>query len=545
MKMQVFLFVVLLNSIANADPFIFRDVAKDVGLTEPLKGMMGHSAAWGDVNGDGWIDLFVGTFTDRPDSDYIAGGAKGPVPNMLLLNQKGVFKKSPQKSIAWHGRAGGSAFADFDNDGRLDLYVSNNGRLGKDNLLYHNEGGGKLKVVTDQAGAPMHLPETARSIGVLDYDGDGLLDLFVLATVRKGHSLLFRNRGNMKFENSNAVPDDITGLGLAVGDLTGNGWPDIMVGGSNRLLVNMGKGQFREATEFQLGWEFRAEDVALSCGIAFGDIDRDGDLDMVIGSHTKRPWAEPIPLRVYLNQGSTIKKIVFEEITEKAGFKPLPMKTPHVEIRDFDNDGWPDIYAAIVIYRDGKTYPVIYRNQGEANGGLPKFQEEAFQHCRKFPGPEDYVPGAKSADFYDRLVANKKLMYFAPGPSGDFDNDGRLDLFLPSWFPRQASLLLKNETKSGNYVDVVIEGQGHLNLMGIGAMVRAYPAGKAHTVDNLIASEQISTAYGYTSGQPAVAHLGIADAASCDLVIELPFGKSTVVLKDVKANQRRTVTAGR
>ena len=131
----------------------------------------------GDVNGDGFLDLFVGTFADRDPKVYQQGGAKGPVLNQLLLQNKGRFELSEQKSIAWQGRATGSVFVDFDNDGLLDLYVTNNGHVGKNNLLYHNKGAGRFELVTDKAGAPLHQPETARGIAVLDFDGDGLLDL--------------------------------------------------------------------------------------------------------------------------------------------------------------------------------------------------------------------------------------------------------------------------------------------------------------------------------------------------------------------------------
>ncbi|MHC4178793.1 MAG: FG-GAP repeat domain-containing protein, partial [Planctomycetota bacterium] len=203
-------------------PYVFRDVAAEAGLPEPLKGAMAHAAAWGDLNGDGWIDLFVGTYADRPAANYIAGGASGPVPNRLLINRRGRFTLSDQKAIPRMGRASGSVLADLDNDGLADLYVANNGRLGKENLLYHNRGAGRMVDVTARAAAPLHLPETARSVGVLDFDGDGLLDLLVLGSVRRSQTLLFRNRGGMEFELSDAIPGDATGLGAAIGDLTGN-----------------------------------------------------------------------------------------------------------------------------------------------------------------------------------------------------------------------------------------------------------------------------------------------------------------------------------
>ena len=521
--------------------FRFRDVAKSSGLAKPLQGMMGHAAAWGDVNNDGWLDLFVGTFADRPAIKYRQGGATGPVPNLLLLNQRGKFQQSKQPSIAHKGRASGSVLADFDNDGKLDLYVANNGRLGKENKLYRNLGGGQFKDVTSQAGAPVQRPATARSATVLDFDGDGLLDLLVLATVNRGSTHLFRNRGAMRFEVSKAIPADAVGLGVAVGDLTGNGWPDVMIGGCNRLFVNLGRGRFREADELQLKSNFTREDDSSSCGIAFGDFDRDGKTDMLIGSHHKSPWKKPNSIRLFRNLGSSPTKVRMIEVTKQVGLLPYPMKVPHVEIRDFDNDGWPDLYTAVVTMRDGRIYPAIYRNRGSASGKLPQFTESAFVHRRDFPDKNDYVPGERSRSFYERLVRNRKVMYFAPGPSSDFDNDGRLDLFLPSWFPMFGSLLLRNETKSGNYLDVQVIGRRGVNRMGIGCVVRAYRSGKAGNPSSLLASEEISTGYGFCSAQAAVAHLGLGTQTVCDLVISLPHGKGRIVRRQVKANQRLRV----
>ena len=559
---------------AADSPFLFRDVATETGVAAATHGMMAHAAAWGDVDQDGQLDLFIGTFADRPLAVYQAGGVDGPVPNILLLQRNGRFVLSDNPAIAWKGRATGSVFVDFDNDRWPELYVSNNGNLGKDNLLYHNSRG-VLELANESAGAPVQLPETSRGVGVFDYDGDGLLDLLVLATVGKDDSMLFHNEGNMKFKQSKALPADLPGLGVAIGDITGNGWPDVFVGGSNRLFVNLGRGRFREAIELHGGappvrkkgkkgapvaaepevpvagglnfnWGFPAEDAAPSCGIALGDFDRDGKLDLLIGSHTKRPWAEPLPLRLFRNAGSTTDRIQFEEVTEQAGLRPLPMKTPHVEIRDFDNDGWPDLYTATVIYKDGKTYPAIYRNLGAKPGEVPRFEETAFVHRPDYPTEEDYHAKMPTGEFYDRLASGRKLMYFAPGPSSDFDGDGRLDLMLPNWFSTQPSMLLKNETPSGAWVDVTVNGADGINSDGIGSMVRAYPAGQSLVGGaGFVASEQIASGYGYACGQAPVAHLGLGSLKTCDVVVTLPHGKGQIVRRDVPVNSRLKIDASK
>lgn len=528
-----------------ASPFAFRDVAAETGVADALRGMMGHAAAWGDVDGDGRLDLFVGTFADRPVAEYVAGGADGPVPNRLLVQRNGRFTLSDEDTIGWLGRASGAVLADLDGDGRPDLYVSNNGRLGHQNRLYRNRGGGDFDDVTDAAGAPLHLPETSRSVAAADLDGDGRLELIVLGTVGRSETLIFRNLGGLRFEPWDAIPGDAHGLGLAVADATGNGWPDVFIGGGNRFFANLGGGRFREARELApvLDWGYDNEGDSPSCGAAFGDVDRDGDLDLLVGSHRKTPWTQPNPVRLFLNEGSTPERIRFREVTGEVGIAPCPMKVPHVEIRDFDNDGWPDLYTAFVTLRDGAVHPAIHRNLGLGPDGVPRFEETALRHRPDFPADADLAPGQRTAAFYDRLVANRRVMYFAPGPSADFDGDGRLDLFLCSWFPRFPSMLLRNETPGGVHLSVGVEaaaGSG-INRSGIGSVVRAYQEGRAGDPAALLATEPIVNAVGFCSSRPPIAHLGLGEVERCDLVVSLPGGRGEIVRRGVRAGGRITV----
>src|SRR5690606_15788646 len=145
----------------------------------------------------------------------------------------------------------------------------------------------------------------------------------------------------------------VPGLGVAVGDVNNDGWPDVMLvsrDGGNRLFLNDGRGNLRLWTpsEQLFEWTYTSGDDS-TCGVAFGDVNRDGLLDIVIGHHYKRPWLEPVPVRLYLNRGiDDAGSPKLEDITEASGLKPLTMKAPHVEIQDFDNDGWEDIYVSIV-----------------------------------------------------------------------------------------------------------------------------------------------------------------------------------------------------
>ena len=531
---------VLSCPVSAEDAFRFRDVLARQGI-DPIvnaRGFRTHAAAWGDVDGDGWIDLYVGTMG-------------GDEPATFFWNDKGRFTLMKQHPAAVRARAAGSVFVDFDNDGLLELYVSNHGGKRDDsvhgvpNMLLRALPDRRVKRVTD-SGATPHV--IGRGVGVLDYDGDGLLDLFVTTRPKPGQrSWLFRNAGNLKFEEASeaaGLPTNIHGLGVAVADLTGNGWPDFIVGGSNRVFLNRGNGTYREATELKplLDWSYEREDNTDSCGVCWGDINRDGRPDLAIAFHSKWPWSrDPRPVRLFLNQGCTVDKVSFKEVTREAGLEKLWMKAPHVELRDFDNDGWPDLLTSVMVYSaDGGHHPLIYRNPGTTAGGIPKFRQTALTHQPDFPRQQDRE--IAKADFYKNVSRDTRVFYFPLAPSGDFDNDGRLDLFLSRGEPKTPSLLLRNETPGGHWLDVTIRGTGRLNWQGIGTVVRAYKSGRLGDPASLLYSEEIAVGYGYAGGQPAVAHLGLGAESECDLEIVFPHGLGTTTRSGVKADNHLVIT---
>jgi hypothetical protein len=209
-----------------------------------------------------------------------------------------------------------------------------------------------------------------------------------------------------------------------------------------------------------------------------------------------------------------------------------------VEIQDFDNDGWPDIYTSIVKFRGEETHPVIFRGLGVQNG-LPKFTEYALA-VNEFPTETDRRE-ADVTKLFERMEKEHKIVYTAPGPSCDFDRDGRLDLFLANWWVKQRSLLLKNESAAGNWLQVAVEGKDGVNRQGIGAVVRVYPAGKFQDAASLWCAKEIAVGFGYASGQEALAHIGLGKMDTCDLEIILPHGKGRLERKGVSANQRLVV----
>ena len=541
--------------VSAAEPrFRFRDAGDEADLFPAVAGIKGHGAGWGDVDGDGWADLLVATF-DTAESK----------PCLFFRNDQGKFRRDEQPALRISARATGVVFADLDNDGDLDLYIGSmpaaaDSRLGQREghalagcSLLRNDGQGRFTNVSESSGA---CPAAfgGRSVAVLDYDGDGHLDLLVGEDPIPGYngsptrsSRLFRNPGNLRFEDASraaGIPEGIPGLGVAAGDVTNDGWPDIFLassGGGNVLLINDGTGKFREPAGARevFAWKDAIGDD-MCCGVAMADVNRDGLLDIVLGQHYSRPWAKPVANRLYLNRGVTAGSPRFEDVTERVGLVPLPLKSPHVEIQDFDNDGWPDIYASMVKYdNSGRPHPVIYRHLGLENG-LPKFQCDALA-VNDFPTADDLAVKS-TGKFFDKVVADHKAIYMAPGPTCDYNRDGRLDMMLPNWWAEDRSLLLANETPGGHWLDVAAKGPTGVNSQAIGARVHVYPAGKLGDASQLLASRDIAVGFGYASGQEAIAHIGLGELTECDVEVILPHGKGRIEKKRVRVDQRIAIT---
>jgi hypothetical protein len=338
-------------------------------------------------------------------------------------------------------------------------------------------------------------------------------------------------------------------LGVAVADVNNDGWPDIFLcsGKFNALFLNDGKGHFKEMPGSRQLFAYKGAGEQggdnMVCGVCFCDVNRDGLLDIVLGQHFATPWRETVPNKLFINRGIKDGVPIFEDVTEKAGLTALGMKSPHVEIQDFDNDGWPDIYFSTVKFKDGKPYPIIFRHQGIIRDGIPLFRDDAWA-VNDFPTAEDRTI-ADSGKMFEKVKKEKKVIYTAPGPSGDYDNDGRLDLFLPNWWPDHRSMLLRNETKGGNWLRVQVEGasrerqrpENAVNRMGIGSRVQIYAEGKLGQPTALLGCREIATGYGYASGQPAYAHFGLGTAQKVDVEVILPHGKGKLTHKGVAANR--------
>lgn len=479
-----------------AGPIAFEDVTDTAGLVGPLTGMHGHTAVWTDVNGDDRPDLYVGTFADSDAEEYAFRGATGASPDRLLVSDGAKFTVDESLPEAFT-RTSGGVTADLDGDGDLDMVVSRN--RDEDELeltssqVLENQGGSLVPA------GDLSLPDVfgGRSIGVLDYDRDGLYDLFIAEDHWvNGSSRLLHNDGGLSFSDATAeagIPDDVHGLGVATADFDGDGLTDIFVSGSNRLLLSDGPGRFSEADNSVFAWEpYGDEDDVAGASVA--DVNRDGLLDIAIGHHynSTLEFGTKVAVRLYLNRGDGM----FEDVTEQAGLVPIPTKAPHVELNDFDNDGWPDLLASAAA-GDG---PALFVNEG-VEDGIPRFAAPDG-----FGSPQ----------------------YWVAAPSADYDRDGRLDVFMVEWYPSLPSILLRNETPSGHWLEVSVDAD---HGYGIGWRVEVRDG------DELIGAREITVTQGYSAGVLPVAHFGLGTLDEVDVRLVPTDGSGPIDLTDVTANQ--------
>lgn len=545
MKSSVIVIAVLttISSAAAADaPFKFADVGERLGLFPALEGIFGHGAGWGDADGDGLVDLYVATFH------------KDGKPNQFWRQRDGRFVLDDQTALQIKMRGNTPLFVDLDNDGDLDLYVASMPLPKEESVgcqLFRNDGGGKFtNVSADNGACPLEFG--GRSVSALDYDGDCLLDLLIGEDPLPRYngsptksSRLFHNDGGLKFTDVSrdvGLPADVPGLGTCAADFNNDGLPDFFLSahaGGSKMFLNLGGGKFREAAELAdvFLWKDAKGDNMVT-GVAVGDVNLDGRLDLVVGPHYDSPWKTPVGPRLFLNVGISEGVPKYEDVTAAVGFIPLGLKCPHVEIQDFDNDGLPDVSTSLVKFADGRPFPIIFHNEGIKNG-RPRFSCTAWD-LNDYPTP-DHVAMRNKKDFWAKMIADHKVTYAAPGPTADFDNDGRLDMFLASWWPEQRSLLLRNETPGGHWLQVQVVGRDGVNRMGIGSRVRLYEAGKLGNPSALVGHQEIAVGYGYVSGQTAIAHFGLGKRDKVDVEVTLPHGRGKRELRNVAAGQRITV----
>lgn len=303
----------------------FADVTAAVGLTDPPGSPLhwSTSAGWADLDGDGWPDLFVchyldWSFKNHPPCEWPNGKIDvcpphrfDPLPNALYLNQKGkTFARQTAAGIK-PGRGLGVVLADFDGDGKTDVYVANDGM---ENFLYLNRGAGKFEEAAAFAGVAYDdVGKATGSMGVdaADYDGSGRLSLFVTNFEGEEHAL-YRNLGPKRFAYSSratgiaALGRQYVGFGTGFLDFDRDGHPDLFVA-SGHVLRHPASGKHKQNAVLLRNLRkpdeagVRFQDVSavggdyfkaphMGRGAAFGDLDNDGRIDVVV-SHSNEPVA--------------------------------------------------------------------------------------------------------------------------------------------------------------------------------------------------------------------------------------------------------------
>jgi len=301
----------------------FTDVTAQAGL---LNNYPTQTAVWADFNNDGLLDLFVGNEIVR---DKVQWPADARNFRLYINNGDGTFTDvGPDTGIELSGMIKGAAADDYDNDGWQDLYVS---VMGKPNHLFRNLGvpgkTPKFADVTAQAGVAE--PNMSFTCWFFDYDNDGWPDIFV-----SGYWATMPN----------IVREYI-------------GQKDKAVGDRPRLYHNNRDGTFTDVSH-----EAHLDQLLLTMGANFGDLDNDGWLDFYAGTGAA-PLTNIVPHQMFRNyQGR-----YFQNVTTSGGFGHL-QKGHAVAFGDIDNDGNQDVFEVIGgAYTSDKFWSALFKNPGHGN----------------------------------------------------------------------------------------------------------------------------------------------------------------------------------
>jgi len=529
---------------APSGPVAFTDVTAGAGIRfrhnsgafgrKYLPETMGSGVAFLDADGDGWQDLFLVNSRDWP-------GRKGSpsFPALYHNRRGGTFEDVTAAAglrVQLYGL--GAASADYDNDGRVDLYVT---ALGG-NKLYRNLGGLRFVDATARAGVGDSGFSTCAAW--VDYDRDGRLDLFVCHYVEwsiekdlfctldgtsKSYctpesytgqsSTLYRNRGDGTFEDvtrtAGLYDPASKALGVSLIDENGDGWLDLFVANDtqpNRLYRNNRNGTFTDVG-VTAGVAFNEAGVARAgMGVDAADYDGSGRQSLVIGNFSNEMMA------LYRNEGSGL--FIDEAPATVIGRASLLTLTFACFFFDYDLDGRPDIFAA-----NGHVADDISRVQSNVKYEQPP---HLFRNlgARRFEEATRHV----GAPFQQPMVARGAAY-------GDYDLDGDLDLLIST--NNGPARLLRNDGGSrNNSIRVTIAGAGP-NGNGIGARVQAFVGGKPGPW------AIVKTGSSYLSQSELPVTLGLGDATrTSGLRVTWPNGQ-VENLPPLDANQHVTVHEGK
>ena len=497
-----------------------------------LPEITGSGAALADLDGDGDLDAYI----VQSGSLYPPGhlDRSGTVGNRLYFNRgDGTFAAAPEgNGAADTGYGMGVAAGDFDDDGDVDLYVTNVGP----NVLLRNDGSGKFEDVTEAAGVGD--PRWSTGAGFMDLDHDGDLDLVVVNYINWSIAgeikcyvgiartycppanynaptadRLYRNDGDGTFTDVSAE----SGIGGAFGngfglvgvDFDGNGLTDLFV--ANDMMLDqlwMNRGDLRFENEAMLrGTAVDEHGIAKAgMGVAAGDIDRDGDTDVMVVN------LEGQTDSFFRNEGTH-----FRDATAELGLALTGRYTRFgVVLADFDNDGWLDLYEA-----NGKVSapsPTAGNVFDEPNVLLRGLANSRFEEVL----PQGGVDAA--------LVATSRGL-----AAGDVDGDGGIDLLIVN---RDAPphLLMNRIRNRGNW----------LRLRAVLASGRdAYGAAVFATVGEARVVGHVRPDGSYLSYSDPGVHLGLgAETNAVDVAVRWPGANDLEHFGDFAAGRTTTLRKG-
>lgn len=540
---MVYLFLLPRTAPSGSCPIRLLDATRDTGITfVHTDGSSGQKyivetvtagLALFDYDGDGNEDIYF--LNGAPLRGTPAGQ---PAANALYRNDGG-WRFTDVTEAAGVGDLGyglGVTAADCDNDGFLDLYVSNYGP----NVLYHNNGDGTFSDVTASAGVGRG-HKVGAGVSFLDIDRDGDLDLYVSNYVKftydnhvviweKGFptyagprayepepDVLFCNNGDGTFTDVSLAggigQHAGTGMGIVSADFDNDGDTDVFVlndVAAHFLFVNDGGGHFEEAG-LRAGVAYNgAGDATGSMGVDCGDYDNDGWLDFYVTSYQNQ-----LPI-LYRNLGNG----TFEDVTQAsgAGAGLYPYVNWGVCFADFDNDGHLDLFVAnghlqdnIDLYDDTTAYEVA--NAVFWNTGDGKFLNVSAQ-CGDGLAPKRSSRGAAVADL---------------------DNDGRLDVVVLN--SRREPTVIRNATAARHHWLAVRLIGRESNRDGVGAHVLVTCGGQRQLAE-------VHSGRGYQSHWGVRLHFGLGSRERVErLEVRWPSGR-VEVREDVTADRIVTMTEG-
>ncbi len=536
---------------AAAAPIQFENVIEQSKIKFKLKNSvspqrytfetMAGGVAVFDYNNDGLLDIFFTNGAAIPSLEK----TDASYSNRLFRNNgDGTFTDVTEKAgLQGIDYSMGVAAGDYDNDGFVDLYVAGFKR----NQLFHNNGDGTFTDVTEKAGVGGFVPKLGKAwsvgAGWFDYNNDGRLDLFVVnylnysiksavPCVQQGlpaycspvdflgtPNILYRNNGDGTFtdvsEQSHISQYVGKGMGVAFADYDNDGFADIFVSNDtfeNYLLHNNRDGTFTNVAVLA-GVAYNAFGKAIAgMGAEFGDIDNDGKPDIF----ETAMFGEGFPLYKNLGDGQ------FQDVSGGAGLSALTSNATAwgVGIFDFDNDGYKDLFTANADILDNamdiahRPYPLpnrVFRNKGNLT----------FEDVSHKAGTSFSVPAAHRGAAF-----------------GDLNNDGKIDAVVTVlngppeiWMNRSGA---QDGSKQNHWIILKLVGV-QSSRDGLGTKVKVTTsAGSQYN--------QATTAGSYNSSNDKRVHFGLGAAAVIDSIeLSWPSGIKQV-LKNIKADQILSVT---